>query len=792
MGKKGSWFSAIKRVFLPHSKDKLANEPDKKSSSKEKKSKGIGKFRQGESSSSFIPLFREPSSIEKILGEAEREHKLTFRPPTHPAEQPRTPNFVPPPSRVVSSSPRVPSLRVSSSPRAATSPRAPSPRPAASPRPPSPKAAAPSISARATSPKNVERERQVYRRIEPTLRNQNACATKIQAAYRGYMARRSFRALKGLVRLQGVIRGQNVKRQTMNAMKCMQLLVRVQSQIQSRRIQMLENQARQHKKNDNEVESHLGKRSQTSEAGNVDDWDDSVLTKDQVEAGLRSKMDAVIKRERSMAYAYSHQLWKGTPRATQLSLTDIRSNGFPWWWNWLERQLPASSSNNNKLESQPTKNFQLTPTRPSSQVKPSPVHQQHFAYDGMDTPTSRSTRSTGRQVRTPVHKMTPNNNAANSSAGLSKYSRARGGGGGDHSSPSPFNFPSKDDDSLTSCPPFSRPNYMTPTVSAKAKTRANSNPRESFPLPGTPSSEKRRVSFPFGGGQSFKWNAGSLFSSNNNKGSGSPRVIDKHQPIHSIGNLSVDSTVSMPAAVGRRPFNRRRLGISASSLPASPASQASILLLSGGVIFLTAMATENNSSASDVPVGVSMKLQILSEISTLGDDLLIEILIRLPSPKFACRISTVCKRWSSLISSPRFNRSFVSHHESINELHPPLVLSSEDQQSIIQGFVPMPSVDHELRFAVLDSFQDLLLCGFQMPEDLDDEFRRSYFVCNPFTKQWIALPLAPCRPTRCSGLVARYTSVLYRCSSTPETVVGYFGITGCFARICVQQRTRRW
>lgn len=57
-------------------------------------------------------------------------------------------------------------------------------------------------------------------------------------------ARRSFRALKGLVRLQGVVRGQNVKRQTVSAMKHMQLLVRVQSQIQSRRIQMLENQAR--------------------------------------------------------------------------------------------------------------------------------------------------------------------------------------------------------------------------------------------------------------------------------------------------------------------------------------------------------------------------------------------------------------------------------------------------------------------------------------------------------------------------------------------------------------------
>jgi len=58
-----------------------------------------------------------------------------------------------------------------------------------------------------------------------------------------------------------VIRGQNVKRQTMNAMKHMQLLVRVQSQIQSRRIQMLENQARRQaqNRNDKEVDSTLGK-----------------------------------------------------------------------------------------------------------------------------------------------------------------------------------------------------------------------------------------------------------------------------------------------------------------------------------------------------------------------------------------------------------------------------------------------------------------------------------------------------------------------------------------------------
>ena len=275
MGKKGSWFSAIKRVFTHHSKDKVENDSEKKTT-KEKKKKGLGKLKHGETNS-FIPLFREPISIEKIFGDFEREQQLlTFRPPS-PPEQPKTPPFVTP---------------------RATSPRPPSPR--------------------AASPRIVHHPREVSYRPEPTLRNQHASATKIQAAYRGYMARRSYRALKGLVRLQGVIRGQNVKWQTMSAMKYMQLLVRVQSQIQSRRIQMLENQARHQVeyKTDKDVASALGKLGFGSEAGN-EDWNDSLLTKEEIEARLQRKVDAIIKRERAMAYAYSHQLWKSTPESDQ-------------------------------------------------------------------------------------------------------------------------------------------------------------------------------------------------------------------------------------------------------------------------------------------------------------------------------------------------------------------------------------------------------------------------------------------------------------------------------------------
>ena len=247
------------------------------------------------------------------------------------------------------------------------------------------------------------------------------------------------------------------------------------------------------------------------------------------------------------------QLWKGTPKSGQTPLLDIRSGGFPWWWNWLERQVPPA----NPPES--VKNFQLTPPRPQSELKPSPrpmpsprpqssnYMQRHFGYDGMDISTPKSTKSTilpaSKLARTPP----PNRTSLGNSVGLSKYSRARGSG-----ADSPFDLPLKDDDSLTSCPPFSAPSYMAPTVSAKAKARAYSNPRERFP--GTPSSEsKRRLSFPLTQGiGSFKWNKGSFFS----KDSSSQRMLDKNQSLQSVSNMSVDSTVSLPAGVGRKPFNR--------------------------------------------------------------------------------------------------------------------------------------------------------------------------------------------------------------------------------------------
>ncbi|CAI0374865.1 unnamed protein product [Linum tenue] len=132
-------------------------------------------------------------------------------------------------------------------------------------------------------------------------------------------------------------------------------------------------------------------------------------------------------------------------------------------------------------------------------------------------------------------------------------------------------------------------------------------------------------------------------------------------------------------------------------------------------------------------------------LAMIGDDLLVEILIRLPNHRFASGCKPVCKRWRSLISSPRFNRRFVSHHRINNQ--PTMPDNPDDLQSIILSFLPpMPSAVAGC-FKVLDCFKDLVLCGFWDLDSDNKELCRSYFICNPFTKQWMALPLAPEKAT---------------------------------------------
>ncbi|CAO2171242.1 unnamed protein product [Urochloa humidicola] len=72
----------------------------------------------------------------------------------------------------------------------------------------------------------------------PGQLGEDQAAVKAQAAFRGYLARRSFRALKGIIRLQALIRGHLVRRQTVSTLRTTWLIVKVQALVRGRNVRL--------------------------------------------------------------------------------------------------------------------------------------------------------------------------------------------------------------------------------------------------------------------------------------------------------------------------------------------------------------------------------------------------------------------------------------------------------------------------------------------------------------------------------------------------------------------------
>ncbi|XVF31167.1 hypothetical protein REPUB_Repub16aG0122500 [Reevesia pubescens] len=69
---------------------------------------------------------------------------------------------------------------------------------------------------------------------------EDAAATRIQAAFRSYLARKALHALRGLVKLQALVKGHLVRKQTTATLRSMHALMAIQVRARFQRIQMAE------------------------------------------------------------------------------------------------------------------------------------------------------------------------------------------------------------------------------------------------------------------------------------------------------------------------------------------------------------------------------------------------------------------------------------------------------------------------------------------------------------------------------------------------------------------------
>nr|XP_043631758.1 protein IQ-DOMAIN 2-like [Erigeron canadensis]XP_043631759.1 protein IQ-DOMAIN 2-like [Erigeron canadensis] len=425
MGRKGNWISSIKKALSPSSKEKRSQKSKKNTYVEEK----------------------------------------FFEPPIAPVVEPVSSHQLPPPEEVKPIEVEDEQTKHAYSVAVAAAAAA--------------QAAAAAAQAAAESVRLAELTRYSGKSKEETA------AIRIQTAFRGYLARRALRALRGLVRLKTLVEGPAVKRQTTNTLKCMQNLSRVQSQINSRRIRMSEeNQALQ--------KQLLQKRAKEIESLQMgEEWNDSLQSKEEIEAKLLSKYEATMRRERAMAYSFSHQQpWKKSSRTTNLLFMDPTNP--QWGWSWLERYMaarpfePRGEGNDNAsvrgginiTGSEIAKSYarhQLNSTPSTPQAKGSvPLGSRKFK----PTQSPRGFGPSPDEDSKSVFSVQSEKNRRHSIAGSSV----------------------RDDESLASSP--SVPSYMAPTKSAKAKSRGQSplGPVEindgTTPEKGSGLNAKKRLSFP--------------------------------------------------------------------------------------------------------------------------------------------------------------------------------------------------------------------------------------------------------------------------------------------------------
>ncbi|KAK1382198.1 Protein IQ-DOMAIN 1 [Heracleum sosnowskyi] len=187
----------------------------------------------------------------------------------------------------------------------------------------------------------------------PGIPSEDLAATRIQSAFRAYRARKTRRQLKGTVNLRAVTLGSSSKKQASVTLKYLHTWSRLQTEIRARRASMtVEARIKQRK-----VESQL--KLETKLHDLEVEWSNGTETMEEVLARIHLREEAAVKRERAMAYAFSHQ-WRASSNP---ALGNYELGKAIWGWSWMERWVAARPWESRAL-------VQSNPKKATSSKKP--------------------------------------------------------------------------------------------------------------------------------------------------------------------------------------------------------------------------------------------------------------------------------------------------------------------------------------------------------------------------------------------------------------------------------------
>lgn len=193
---------------------------------------------------------------------------------------------------------------------------------------------------------------------------QITAVTRIQAAFRSFLARKAFHSLKGpveppdldqdqagnvqatattaastvdgvkgFVRFQELVQDHTVKDQAISALRHIHSWSIIQDQIRARRLCMVKEARIRQKKQENQLKLEAKLHELEVE------WCGGSETMEEIISRIQQREEASIKRERAMAYAYLHQ-WRANSSQYlgQASFSIGKEN---WGWSWVERWVAA-------------------------------------------------------------------------------------------------------------------------------------------------------------------------------------------------------------------------------------------------------------------------------------------------------------------------------------------------------------------------------------------------------------------------------------------------------------------